>query len=824
MGSLARDVSKAGQRLLRNPGFALSVVLSLGIGVGANSAVFAVANALLLRPLPYPDEDRLALLWSRSPGIGIGEDWFSTAQYFDIKTAQTSLQEVAIAIGANANLTGDGAAPERVGTLRVSANLLPMFGARALLGRLLGPADEQPGVTGTAVLGHAAWLRRFGGDPAAVGRLLVLNGEAYQVVGVLDPAFDLPREVLPTLGGAEHADVVVPLPLDAGAAQVRNREDYNIVAKLAPGVGLERAQAELDALTARLRQEHPSLYPANGGLTFDLVPLREQVVGDTRTALRVLLAAVALVLLVACLNVANLLLARAASRQRDVAVRAALGATRGQLLRELLAESLLLALAGGALGLLLCGAGLRALLLLGSRSVPRLHEIGLGADVFAFVVLLSLASTVLFGWGPAWRLSRPDLQAGLSEGRRGSSGPATIWSRRDRTRRLLVAAELALCVVVLVAASLLVRSFGRVRQVPPGFNPASVLTFELTLTGRQYAEAPVVLETYRQLFARLGALPGVSAAGAVSALPLSQMMAWGPLTVEGRTPQPGEAFINADIRVVGGDYFRALEIPLLSGRLFDEHDTRGKDRVVVVDAALAEQLWPGQDPLGKRLRSGGIDAQDAPWLTVVGVVGRIQQDRLDAASRIALYHPHTQYPARGMNVALRSRVEPLALLDAVRREVRAIDPDLPIYGQRTMTQRVDESLGRRRFSMLLLSLFAVLALVLGLVGTYGVISYEVSQGTRELGIRLALGATPGRVLREVLGQGLTLAAAGVGAGLLGAFALAGAMRSLLFGVGAGDPVTFLGVPALLVLATLAAVYGPARRAARVDPASSLRSE
>jgi predicted permease len=824
VSGLTRDVLHALRGLARSPGFAASVVLSLAIGVGANAAVFSVASALLLRPLPYADAERLAILWNRSPGLGIEEDWFSTAQYFDIKNRHRDFEDLAIAIGANYNLTGDGA-PERVGTIRASASLLPMLGARAAHGRLFGPQDDVPGTAGTAVLGHATWLRRFGGDPAAIGRSLVLNGEPYQVIGVLEQGFDIPREVMPTLGGALHAEVVVPLKLDADAATIRNREDYNIVGKLKPGVSRDEAQAELDRITASLRRDHPAFYPANGGLSFDAVPLQEQVVGNVRQALVVLTAAVALVLLIAGVNVANLLLARAATRQREVAVRAALGASRARLVREQLAESLLLALGGGAVGLLLCVASVSGLVRLGAASVPRLGEIGVGPEVLAFTLVVSLLSGLVFGLAPAWRRSRPDLHATLTEGHRGSSAAGGLFSRRDALRRLLVGGEIALSVVLLVAAGLLVRSFARVQQVPPGFNPRGVLTFELTMTGRRYAEPPAVLETCGQLWQRLASLPGVTAAGGVSALPLSQMMAWGPITVEGRTPAPGEAFVNADIRVVGGDYFEAMQIPLLAGRRFDEHDTRDKPRVILVDQALAHELWPGQDPLGKRVRSGGFDANaTTPWLTVVGVVGRIKQDRLDGESRIALYHPHTQYPTRAMNVTLRAPAGTASLTAAVRELVRGLDPELPVYGLRSMTERVDASLARRRFSMLLLGLFAALALTLGTIGTYGVMAYQVSQSTRELGIRLALGATPGRLLAFVLREGMALALVGVAAGLGAALVLTRAMRSLLFEVGAADPLTFLSVPALLLLAALAACYLPARRAATVDPVTSLRSE
>jgi predicted permease len=629
---------------------------------------------------------------------------------------------------------------------------------------------------------------------------------------------------MPTLGGAEHAELVVPLPLAADAAETRNGEDYNIVGRLRPGLSLRSAQAEMDTLTAGLRRDHPAFYPPNGGLTFSIVPLHEQVVGDVRRALFVLSAAVALVLLIAGVNVANLLLARAAEREREVAVRAALGAGRGRLVREQLAESLILALAGGFVGLLLCAASIRALVALGSASVPRLGEIRVGPEELLFTALIAVVSGLLFGLVPAWRLSRPQLGATLAEGRRGSSATGSIFSRRDGLRRLLVAGELALSVVLLVAAGLLIRSYARVQDVPPGFNPRDVLTFELTTTGARYPDSAAVLERYRQLWQRLAGIPGVDAAGGVSALPLSQMMAWGPITVEGRTPAPGEAFVNADIRVVGGDYFRAMEIPLVSGRLFDEHDTRDKPRVIVVDEALAAQLWPGDSALGKRVRSGGIDAKDAPWLTVVGVVGRIKQDALDAGSRIALYHPHAQFPTRSMNVTLRSRTAVASLAASVRSELRALDPDLPVYGLRTMSERVSSSLARRRFSMLLLSLFAALALVLGTLGTYGVMAYQVSQGTRELGIRLALGATPGVLLKFVLREGLVLCASGVAVGLAAAVALTRAMRALLFGTTVTDPTTFLCVPGLLLLAALAACYLPARRAAAVDPVASLRSE
>jgi predicted permease len=732
-------------------------------------------------------------------------------------------EQVAIAIGGNYNLTGDGGEPERIGTIRVSSNLLPMLGVRAAAGRLFVAEDDGPGTSGTAVLGYGTWMRRYGGDPKAIGRTLILNGQPYQIAGVLPESFDLPREVMPTLGVAEHAEILIPLPLGPDAPTIRTREDYNIIGKLKPGVVLEHAQAEMDALTARLRRDHPQVYPPNGGLTFSIVPLQEQVVGDVRRSLVVLIAAVGLVLLIACANVANLLLSHALGRQREMAIRAALGAGRARIVRQLLTESALLSLAGGALGVVFALASLRGIQALGTRSVPRLHEIAIDGQVLLFTFAISLVSGILFGLAPALRLSRIDLHGSLKDASRGSSGVSALWGGGQSLRRLLVVSELALAVVLLIGAGLLVRSFARLQQVAPGFNPRGVLTLELTMMGRKYADTERALETYRLLWERLRRLPGVIAAGGVSSLPLSQMMAWGPITVEGRVPVAGEKFINVDMRMVGGDYFHAMEIPLLQGRLFTTQDTRQSQRVALIDAHMAAQLWPGQSPLGKRVRIALADST-SPWITIVGVVGRIKQDALDTESRMAMYFPHPQYPTRGMNVVLRSDVDSDGLAAAVRKEIRDLDADLPVYGVRTMSHRLEESLARRRFAMLLLTLFACLALGLAALGVYGVMAYLVSQGSRELGIRMALGATPGGILAMVVRHGLAVALTGIVVGLAAAFALTRLMRTLLFGTEAADPLTFAAIALLLGAIALVASYVPARRAARIDPMISLRSE
>jgi predicted permease len=824
MSPLTQDVRYALRAFARSPGFALVAILSLAIGIGANTAIFSVVSALLLRPLPYLNADRQVILWNTSPGLGIVEDWFSTAQYFDIRNNVRSFESVAIAIGANMNLTGDGE-PERIGTVRVSSNLLTMLGARPLVGALFTVDDDRPGRTGKAVLGHGTWVRRYGSDPAVVGRSITLNGQPFEIVGVLPASFSLPREVLPTLGVVEDAEVVLPLPLAANAAEVRNREDYNLVATLAPGSSLGQARSELDALTSRLRREHPDFYPPNGGLTFRALPLKEQAIGRVRLPLVVLVAAVGFVLLIACANVANLLLSRALSRRKEIAVRSALGADRGRIVRQLLTESVLLALAGAALGLVFAFACLEGIRALGPGSVPRLSSIGVDVRVLLFTLVISIASGLVFGLAPALRLSRLDVSGSLKDADRGTAGTSAVWGRGQNLRRLLVVAELALSVMLLIGAGLLIRSFAHLQRVSPGFSADNVLTLELTMTGRKYNDAEAVLLAYRQLWERLARLPGVAAVGGVTALPLSNMMAWGPITVEGRAAPEGEKFINADIRVVGGDYFTAMNIPLLAGRSFSDQDTRTSLRVVVVDEHMAKQLWPGQDAIGKRIRTGGFDVTpDTPWMTVIGVVGRVKQDSLDGDPRMAYYRYQGQTPSRAMTVAIRGASDPSAMAGAVTRQIRELDPDLPIYKLRTMNERISDSLAERRFSMLLLTVFAALALGLAAIGIYGVMAYLVAQGTRELGIRLALGASPANLRALVVRQGMAVAIVGVALGLAGAFALTRFMRALLFGVRETDPLTFAAIGTMLALIALVASYVPARRASRVDPIVSLRTE
>jgi predicted permease len=820
---LWKDVRRALRALVAAPAFTATAILSLAIGIGANTAIFSIVDALLLRPLPYADADRLVILWNRSPGLNITQDWFSTAQYFDIKNNHRGFEQVAIAIGGNYNLTGSGD-PERVGTIRVSSSLLPTLGQKAALGRVFVPAEDQPGATATAVLSYGTWTRRYGSDPGILGKKIILNGVSYEIVGVMPRSFSLPREVMPTLDGAEQADILVPLPMPANAATNRDHEDYNIMGKLKPGISVEQAQTEMDTITARLRHDFPEVYPPNGGLTFGIVPLLEQVVGNVRRTLYLLFGAVGFVLLIACVNLANLQLSRAIARQKEIAVCTALGASRARIIRQLLTESMLLALAGGAVGIAMAFGAIRLVHVLGPQSVPRMNDLGIGLPALAFTIAVCVASSILFGLAPALRVSRVDVQTALQSTSRSSVGVSAIWGRGNNLRRTLVIAEIALCTMVLIGAGLLIRSFVRVAEVNPGFDPHNVLTLELTMTGQRYNNKPAILAAYRDICQRLESLPGVTAAGAVTSLPLSDMFAWGPITVEGRVPQAGEKFINADVRMINGHYFQAMRIPLREGRFFNEGDVADRPRVAVIDDFMAQQLWPNQDPIGKRLHIGGVNEPDSPWITVVGVVGRVKQYTLDSDSRIAYYLPQTQYVTRAMNVVMRAGNDPTALAGAVKQQTHELDSDLSLYNVSTMQERFNRSLARRRFTMLVLGAFAAISLGLAVIGIYGLIAYLTGQGTREVGIRLALGATPANIVALIVRGGMTLALWGVGAGVGGAFVVSRLMRSMVFGVEATDAVTFVAVPTLLACIAFLASYIPARRASRIDPGASLRWE
>jgi predicted permease len=821
MGEWGRDLRIAGRVLLRSRGFAAVAIASLAIGIGANSAVFSVADALLLTPLPYADADRLAIVWQRSPGLNVPQDWLSTGQYLDIKADGEVFDDVAAAIGVSVNLTAAGA-PERVDGARVSSSFFTVFGAAAAMGRVFTAEEDRPGAPPAVILTQGFWRRHFGADPAVLGRTLTLNGSPYTIVGVMPAGFSLDKEVMPPVNGIARVDFLLPLPLDAGARAVRGREDYDVFAKLKRGVSLARAQEEMDLVASRMKRDYPAVYPPNGGLTLSVVPLLAQVVGDARLALLVLLGAAGFVLLIACGNVANLLLSRAAIREKELAVRVALGAGRAQLLRQLMAESTLLALAGGALGLLLAVAGVAALRHAGPAGIPRLGAVGVDLRVVGFTFAVALATALLVGLLPALRASRVDPNTALKEGGRGAVATGAFGLGHDRLRRLLIASEVALSLVLCVGAGLLVRSYQRILVARPGFDPHDLLSLRLSVPAYRYGSPEAVARFYRTLEDRVRALPGVASVGANYMLPLSPVsLAWEPIAIEGYVPRSaGDDLVIASSGYVNADYFRAMGIPLLSGRCFTRQDTRDAPAVAIVDRQMAARFWPGQDPLGKRLRRGG----DGPWYTVVGVVADEKEYLAGNEPPIHVYFTLEQLVVGTRYLVVRSTVPPAALAASVVREVRALDPDLPVFDVATMEERLHQSLAGRRFATTLLGVSAALALALAGIGIYGVASYWAAQRTREIGIRMAMGASGPAIQRLVLRQAAAPVVAGAAVGLLLAFALARLLSRFLYGVGAADPATFAAVPLLLAGLAVLASYLPARRAARVDPMAAVRQE
>jgi predicted permease len=818
MRELFKDLIYAFRMLWKSPGVTATIILSLAIGIGANTAIFSVVHALLLRPLPYPDPDRLAILWLRSPGLNIPQDWPSPGQYIDIQQQSRSFEALSISRGGHDNLTGRQQ-PERVETLRTSSNLFQILGAQPHLGRLLLPEEDKPGKPPVAILSYAAWQRYFGGDPQIVGKTIILNGNAVPVAGVLRSSFRLDREVMDTVASNEKIDIYMPLPLGADAVNRRGDENYNIVARLKSGVTPRQAQADIDVIAARIREKDKR----DPTYTISVVPLFEQVVGNARRAVLVLLGSVALVLLIACANVANLLLSRATGRQKEIAIRTALGARWQRLVRQLLTESVLLGALGGAAGLAVAWWCLYILRTINPGNIPRMTEIGIDGGVLAFTLTVSILTGVVFGLAPALRTANVDLNIALKAGGRSSQGAGGFNPSRHRLRGLLVVGELGLSLILLAGAGLLIRSFIRLSNVPPGFNPSSVISMRMSVSGPKYRTQPpgqAVAQFYEALGQRLAQLPGIKAQGGITTLPLTPTVGWGSVSIEGYTPPPEAPELQVDFRIATTDYFRAMEIPLRKGRFFSEHDTRDGLKVAIIDEKMAQRFWPREDPVGKRLRPGS----NGPWLSIAGVVGSVKQYGLDIDGRMVLYLPHSQSPSSGMHLVARTTSDPAAMASTIVREIHALDADAPVYDVRTMEGRLYDSLARQRFSMTMLGAFAAFALALAAVGIYGVMSYLVTQGTHDIGVRIALGAPRSTIVRMVVRQGMTLAAVGIAAGLVGAVALTRLMQTLLFGVTATDVLTFTSVAVFLGLIALAASYVPALRATRVDPLVALREE
>jgi putative ABC transport system permease protein len=804
MQTLWQDLRYGARMLLKQPGFTLIAVFTLALGIGATTAIFSVVNAVLIRALPYRDADRIMTLWQRNTQSGAKEDGASPANFLDWQSRSQSFTEMAAAEPYSLNLTGQDE-PEAFRAWLVTEGFFQILGVGALHGRTFAPEEYKAGNARVVVISHGLWRRRFGGDPHLIGRTLRFSGQQYTVVGVLPPEFEFPT----------GREMWAPRVITERDRMMRGGGYIPVVARLKPGVTPAEAQQEMDAVAAALAQEFPQ---ANRERGVAVVPLAEQLTGRVRPALVVLAGAVGLLLLIACANVASLLLARGAEREREFAVRAALGAARGRLVRQLLTESLLLALAGGLGGILLAGWACGAMLALIPGGLPRAGEVGVDGRVLAFAVAVSALTALIFGLAPALKFSRPDPNKSLKEGGRGASGPA-----RQRLRQALVVSEVALALVLLVGAGLLVRSFARLLEVNPGFSTERALALEVHAWG--VARTPEQrADFFEQTIDRIAALPGVRAAGAVSALPFHES-AIDPtitFTVEGRpVPAPGQE-PTAYLTVATADYFNALDIPLRRGRFFTRFDRRDSAPVALVNETMARRYWPGEDPVGRKITASLFG--QLINCEIVGVVGDVRHTGLDSEPRPELFRPHLQSAYGSMTYVVRTVGDPLQLLPAVKREVWAVNKNLPFTSTATVAELVSRTLAARRFTLVLLGSFAALALALAAVGLYGLMSFTTRQRTHEIGVRMALGARGRDITRLVVSEGLLLALAGVAVGAAGAWALTRFLGGLLFGVSATDPLVFAALSLLLLAVALVACFVPAWRATRVDPMAALRYE
>jgi putative ABC transport system permease protein len=816
MERLMHDLRYGVRTLIKSPLFTCVAVVALALGIGANSAVFSVVNAVLLRPLQFKDPEQLAMLWGKFDKEGIPRNWISQPELFDLREQCQSYEDLAAYTTGGANLTGSGE-PVRVSSAIVSPGFFQILGLQPAIGRTFVPEEEQPANSKVAVLGYGLWQSRFGGNPDVTSQTVQLNGETYAILGVMPAGFDFP----------EKSELWVPLALDRANLQSRGSHYLQLIGRRKPGVSLEQAQSELNIVAQTLQQQYQQNYPADTGFGLFLVPMHQQVVGEVRPALVVLLAAVGLVLLIACANVANLLLARATIREREVAVRTALGATRWRIVRQLLTESTLLALTGGAIGLLLAFICVKLFVAFGPRDIPRLEEISLDQRVIFFSLGLSVLTGLVFGLAPAFHLAKADLHESLKEG-----GRAVIGSGHQRLRKILVVSEVAVALVLLAGAGLMLKSFRRVLEVDPGFRTENVLTMRLALPQTRYRENKDIIRFYKELLDRIAVLPGVATAGAVSHLPLSGAYTSGTTIVEdssGTATQliQGYPYIEADRRVVSPTYFKALGIKLIDGRLLEESDNEAAPPVAVIDETFAKRFWPGGGAVGKRVVVGGTQ-QQLNWGRIVGVVSHVKHYALQKDGREQIYFPYLQRPTRSMFVTVLTAGDPSNQEAAVRAAVQTIDSDQPIYSIKSMDQLLSESVAQPRLNGILFGAFGVIAVILAAVGIYGVMSYSVEQRTHEIGVRMALGAQRRDVLRLIVGQGfgltLTGVAIGAGVGLAAALAFTRVMSSLLFRVNATDPVTFVIVSLLLGVVALIACMMPARRAASCDPMIALRNE
>jgi putative ABC transport system permease protein len=804
-----QNVRYALRNLRKRPVFSLIVVFTLALGIGANTAIFSVVDAVLLAPLPYSDPDKLVVLWAKNEKQNLTQQPVSYPNIVDLRESSHVFERLSVVRGELFSLT-DRDEPERVTGVRVSTNILTLLGVTPALGRNFLQEEEQPAKASVALLSHGLWQRRYAGDPRLLGQAIIIDGKSYTVIGILPAWLKQPGT---TLGNLSDPDVWIPV-VPAASEQNRNFANMRIVARLKMGVTPAQAQSEVDTLGARLEKQYPD---SNTNLRFGVVGLREQLTGRVSKALWILLGVVGCVLLIACANVANLLLARAASRQSEIAVRNALGATRPQLIRELLTECMVLGLTGGLLGLLLAYLGVTVMTSLSSGGIPRADEIGISREVLLFTMLLSLLTGLAFGIVPALQSSRSQLTEDLKEAKKGASGSV----RHRRSLNALVVIEIALALVLVAGAGLMMRSFRSVLGIDPGFDPHNVLTFSAALPLATYKDQQQHVQFFERALAKIRALPGVEAAAGTFRVPIAGF-ATAIFSVQGKPVPTGQAPI-ADYRAITVGYFRAIGIRLLKGREFTERDSADAPDAVIVNEELARRSWPGEDPIGKRLQVG---TELTRWRQVVGVVGNARLSGLEAKVDPAIYVPFPQnsWPnaLRNSFLVLRTTTDPQSLIPAIRRELRSVDPTFPITQIRTMDEIVGDSLSQRRFNTALLALFAFVAVALAAVGIYGVMSYAVSQRTREMGIRMALGAEQSDITKLVTSNGARLAALGIAIGVVAAAISSRLMSSLLFGITATDPMTFVFTALLLAAVTLLASYIPSRRAARTDPIAALR--
>ncbi len=808
LGDLSQDIRYGLRMMIKNPGFTTIALLALGLGIGANTAIFSVVNSILLRPLPFNKPAQLVVIWENAAHLGFPKNTPSPANFLDWQKQNTIFQGMAAFAQRSFNLTGAGE-PERLDGRRVSANLFDVLGVKPLVGRTFSPDDDKPG-TKVALLNESLWRRRFGGDPTVIGRGLALNGESYTVVGVLPANVQLPAY------GKWRDQVWVPMAFSPEEAANRGDHFLEVIGRMKPGIALAQARAEMDTIATRLAQEYPKYNLRIGAV---VNPLHEEVVGNMKPALLILLGAVIFVLLIACANVANLLLARAAARQKEIALRLALGANRARLTKQLLVESVMLSVCGGGVGLAFAYAGLQVLTRFVPADLAHADTIPIDARVLIFTLIMALLAGLIFGLAPASQAARFDLNDTLKEGARDSSG-----ARGKRLRSALVIAEVAVSFLLLIGAGLLINSFMHLRNLDPGFRADHLLALNVDLSEAKYPDNASRSAFFDEVVRRVQTLPGVQSVAVAGNLPFTYNGDSMGIAVEGLPDPPSDQWPDVIYRAVGPGYFGTMGIGLVHGRDFNDQDNLDATPAVVISEKTAQHYWPNVDPIGKRLKAGA-SASENPWRTVIGVVKDVRQNDFIAEPKMQMYLSYRQLKSLAPNaLVVRTTVTPLSLATSVRNAIWAVNKDQTVANIDSMEHIVAGAVARQRFSMVLLGVFASLALVLAAVGIYGVMSYSVAQRTREIGIRMALGAQRRDVLRMTVGQGLKLVGIGVGLGLLAAVILTRVMSSLLFGISATDPLTFLSISCVLIGVAMLASLIPALRATRIDPMLALRYE